>query len=273
MDKQLIRECERAHYFMQLSSYFSELTDLPFVSFAYTKYVTDTWYNQAYNINYMADDFTQAKFEDILKTSESFLSERDRETCFYLTPATLPSNFGQLLEKQDYGIFEEEAWMFLDNTKPPLTTINSNVVVKEVSNELLSTFKEVYKRTLPGPEVEGYIKCVVNGFLSQPPMVDIKYYVAFVDSKPIGMLSLLCFGKYAGLYAVAVDADYQKQGVCKALVSKAIEYTQKQNIEYLFLQTGNGAESQTAFEKLGFGTKFLRIGYAPQSVIENMQHG
>ena len=105
MDKQLIRECERAHYFMQLSSYFSELTDLPFVSFAYTKYVTDTWYNQAYNINYTALDFTQAKFEEILKTCESFLSERNREACFYLTPATLPSNFGQLLEKQGYGIF------------------------------------------------------------------------------------------------------------------------------------------------------------------------
>ena len=272
MDNHLIRECERAHYFMQLSSYFSELTDLPFVSFAYTKYVTDSWYNQAYNINYMADDFSQEHFDQILKLSEDYLSERNRETCFYITPATLPSNFGQLLEKQDFGVFDEEAWMFFDRTNLPLT-INHNVVVKEITNESLSTFMEVYSRTLPGPEVDGYIKCVVNGFISQPPMVDIKYYVAIVDEKPVGMLSLLCFSKFAGLYAVAVDKDYQKQGVCKALVSKAIEYTQKHKIEHIFLQTGNGADSQTAFEKIGFVTEFIRIGYAPQSVINDMQHG
>jgi len=258
---------------MQLSSYFSELTDLPFVSFAYTRYVTDTWYNQAYNINYTANDFTLTKFENILKTSETFLSERARETCFYLTPATSPANFGKFLEERNYGIFEEEAWMFFDRKKYPLLNVNNDIIIKEVSDDLLSTFEEVYQRTLPGPEVDGYIKCVVNGFIAQPPMVEIKYYIAFVDNKPVGMLSLLCFGKYAGLYAVAVDEGYRKQGICKALVSKAVDYAQKQNVEHLFLQTGNGADSQLAFEKMGFVTEFIRIGYVPQSVIENMQHG
>lgn len=273
MNNQIIREIERIHYLMQLASYFSELTDLPGISYAYTKFVSDTWYNQAYNISIKEDDSLKQRFEELLRSSEGFFSARNRATCFYLTPASVPSQLGKLLEANDYMVFDEEAWMFLDPNKYVHGRTNDNIRIVEVREDTLPVFGDVYRRTLPGPEVNGYIDCVVNGFISKPPLVDIKYYLAYVEDIPIGMLSLLCLSRYAGLYAIAVDENYQKIGACRAMLTSAVEHCKKSNIEYMFLQTGHDTDSETIFKHMGFVTEFVRNGYAQKSIVDTMQHG
>lgn len=273
MNNQIIAECERAHYLMQLSSYFSELTDLPGVSFAYTNLVTDTWYNQAYSIQTLSSRQLTLTNSDILTISKKYFSERNRETCFYLSPASTPSDFGSFLESNDFATFDEEAWMFFDIENFLSRGHNFNVTIKEITKDDLDLFGEVYYRTLPGPEVNEYIQCVINGFLLPPPFVTIKYYLAYWNEKAIGMLSMLSIGKYSGLYAIAVDEEFQHKGVCRALVSKAVTQCKSNKTKYLFLQTGNGEDSQKVFERLGFNTEFIRIGYVSKSVADDMQHG
>lgn len=273
MNKQTIRNCERAHYIMQLSSYFSELTDLPGISFAYTNLVTDTWYNQAYNIHSIDDQSIIEQKEDIFMKGNAYFTNRDRKVCFYITPATTPEDFSDFLEEKNFVVFDEEAWMFYDLEKNFSHSLNTLVSVKKISENELDIFGEVYRNTLPGPEVNAYIQCVKNGLLSHPPLIEINYYLAYIDKKPVGMLSLLSTGKYAGVYAVAVDEHYQQQGICTALVAKVIEVCREKNIEYLFLQTGDGEESQKAFEKLGFTTEFIRKGYIHRTLAEDVQHG
>lgn len=276
MNKQIIRECERAHYLMQLSSYFSELTDLPGISFAYTNLVTDTWYNQAYGIHEIVDKGLTVSNDCLLSLSKEYFLTHKRKICFYIIPETAPSNFDKFLERNGFVSFDEEAWMFFDFTKS-LTLVNecsaNDVQVKEVTDSDLELFKEVYSQVLPGPEVKEYIQCVTNGYLSHPPIVSIKYFLAFINKKAVGMLSLLTLGKYSGIYAIAVDQDYQRKGVCKALISKAIAESKENGTEYLFLQTGNGEDSQKAFESLGFVTEFIRYGYVDEAVSEDLQHG
>lgn len=273
MNNQIIRESERAHYLMQLASYFSELTDMPDVSYAYTHNVSDTWYNQAYGINIKNDDSVSKAIDRLLDTSKAFFDARNREMCFYLTPASSPSNLGEILETKGFAVFDEEAWMFINPKMYQTPTLNPNVKVVEVTEDMLSIFDDVYRRTLPGPEVDGYIDCVVNGFKSNPPLVCIKYYLAYYGEKAVGMLSLLTLGKYAGLYAIAVDEDCQRRGVCKAMLSAALEYCTLNSIQYVFLQTGHKTDAETAFEKMGFKTEFVRIGYTKESIVDNIQHG
>ena len=273
MNKEVIKCCERAHYFMQLSSYFTELMDLPGVSFAYTNLVSDTWYNQAYNIQDLSSTELAESNESILSKSRKYFEDHNRELCFYLTPATTPTNFKEFLKNHGFTEFDKEAWMFYNFSKEDLLSTNPRIKIKDITDTELDLFSEVYCNTLPGPEVAAYVQCVKNGFLSRPPFININYFVAFYDEKPVGMLSLLIFGKYAGLYAVAVDEGYQNMGICKALVAKSVDICRKQDIEYLFLQTGNGEDSQVAFEHLNFETKFVRIGYIQESALKNIQHG
>lgn len=273
MENEMIKKCERIHYFMQLSSYFSELTDLPGVSFAYTNLVSDTWYNQAYNIHDFSCTKVEELKEEILKKSSNYFEAHKRELCFYLTPATTPVDFDVFLKKEGFTEFDEEAWMFFDFSKELIAKPNPEITIREVAYDDLELFGQVYYKTLPGPEVKEYIKCVKNGFLSKPPFVDIKYFIAFYKNCPAGMLSLLSFEKYSGLYAVAVDENYQMKGICKALVSNVIKICKERGTEYLFLQTGNGETSQTAFEHMNFVTKFIRTGYIKDSALNEIKHG
>ena len=273
MDKQIIVNCERAHYLMQLSSYFSELTDLPGVSYSYTNLVTDTWYNQAYNIRELSSEHLAISCEDILSVSKQYFADRKRETCFYLTPDS--SDFERFLEDHGFISFDEEAWMFFDFDRVDelFSKGNSDISIKEVNESSLDDFKEVYYRTLPGPEVKEYVQCVINGFISCPSFVEIKYYLAYVGDVAVGMLSLLSMGKYSGLYAVAVEKQHQNKGICRALATEAVKQCRTNGTEYLFLQTGNGEESQKVFERLGFSTQFVRKGYVSKAVADEMQHG
>lgn len=266
MTENEIKNCERMHYFMQLSSYFSELVDLPNVSFAFTNLLSDTWYNQAYNVcNLNLKDY-KAFFD----SCEEVFKKNDREVCFYITPSA--SNFSEVLLSSGYALVDEESWMFYDFTKE-ICDVDSSVRIVSVDREKLDEFGAFYKASLPGPEVDAYVQCVKNGFNAAPPLINIKYYLAYLEEKPVGMLSYLSFGEYAGVYAVAVLEDYQNMGVCKALVNRIVNVARESNIKFMFLQTGNGEDSEMIFEKLNFRQQFVRRGYVKETTISDITHG
>ena len=270
MENVIILACERAHYLMQLSSYFSTLVDKNNVSFAFSDYVSDTWYNQAYNMA-LSSDSTPEELASFMEQSKRVFSTYNRLPCFYTSPATNPHAISELMEKNDYLPFDEEAWMFYSEQE--MLHANSNIEIKQVTEDLLGAFSDFYRENLPGPEVEEYIKCVINGFFRHPPLVDIRYLLAYKGDSPVGMISILSIGKFAGLYAVAVNEKYRRRGVCRTMISSAISLCNAKGIEHIFLQTGKGEESEIAFAKMGFKTEFVRVGYAHKTAIDNMQHG
>jgi len=266
----LIRESERAHYIMQLSSYFSELTDLPGVRFAFTHLFTDIWYNQAYDINWSAD-----KFDQLISTVEDYCKRRDRFPCLYLTPASKPDEIRDILKARGYDKFEDEAWMFYDfeeNKKP--YSMPKEISISEVSSDKdLEIFAEVYRQGLPGPEVEKYIQATIDGFHNKPPLVDIRYFVAFYEREPASMLSFLKVEQYVGIYAVATIGKFQKKGLARALNRHAAGLAENMGAKYMFIQTVVGEDSETGFNKLGYKTWYVRDGFTTKDVISSLEHG
>lgn len=266
----LIRSSERAHYIMQLASYFSELTDLPGVRFAYTHRLKDIWYNQAYDIEWHSKDIIPLK-----SIIEEYCSKRDRLPCIYLTPAVKPADLGKRLEEIGYGKFEEETWMFYDfkeNSKPYIMPTEISVVEVKSAKEF-EMFAGVYRKGLPGPEVEKYIQAVADGLRYIPPLVNIWYFVAKYSDEPAGMLSLLTVGEYAGIYAVATIEKFRGKGVCKALTLHAGRVAERAGSKHMFLQTVVGGDSEIVFRKLGYETLYVREGYTTKDVIAKLQHG
>lgn len=269
MDKELIRTAERSHYIMQLSSYFTELTDLPGIRFAYTNKLSDAWYNQAYDFRCKSDEC-----DVTINRMEKYFSSRDRLPIVYLTEASSPKEIGELLKGKGYASFDQEAWMFYDFNQPIITNTNNSIDIINVNNEEeLSLFAEVYRKGLPGPEVEKYIESVVDGFRSMPPLVSINYFLAYMQGQPAGMASVLNHGVFAGVYAVATIPEFQRQGCAKALTSKVIETARSKGAQHIFLQTGAGDESEVTFNKLGFRTEFVREGFTHEEAIDGMEHG
>ncbi|MCH7340620.1 GNAT family N-acetyltransferase [Acinetobacter higginsii] len=69
----------------------------------------------------------------------------------------------------------------------------------------------------------------------------------------IAQLCLLRTDDQAEIKNLAVDSRYQKQGLAKALIQFAIENTRDQNIQTLWVKTGNSSLDQLAlYQKCGF---------------------
>lgn len=273
LDNSTIRECERAHYLMQLSCYFSELTDLPGVRFAYTHRLSDIWYSQAYDIEWTSD--SPDDIERLVKTIEDYLSRRDRLPCIYLSPATKPSNLASLLEDRNYGKFEAESWMFYDlaENNKPYTPPNDISIIQVSSDADWQLFSEVYRKGLPGPEVDKYIGAVIEGYKFAPPLVNLWYFVAKRQGQPAGMISLVTMGQYAGVYAVATVEEHRRNGVAKTLLRHVGKIAENAGCKYVFLQTVVEGDAEEVFKRSGYKTLFIRDGFTTKDVIKDLEHG
>lgn len=267
-----IRLAERAHYSMQLSAYFSELVDLPGVRFAFADKLTDTWYNQAYDVDWRNRDLAQ-----LGRTVQTMCESRRRAPCIYLSPASLPETTERYIEdKLGLVRFEEEAWMF-HSSEPSSPRKNSSStrvhIVEATLDEHFPDFVHVYRHGLPGPEVEAYIAAVTDGLRYAPATVDVHYLLAYLGDDPAGMLSILSTNGCSGIYAVATLEPFRQQGVARALVEAGLAIADANASRYVFLQTVAGEESEETFQHMGFETLFTRPGYTTTEIAEGIEHG
>ena len=263
-----IRLTERAHYHMQLSGYFSELVDFPGIRFAFTNRLADTWYNQAYDI-----DWTHRSDADLGAVIAQRCASRDRAACVYISPANKPKNIATVLKQSGMVPFEDEAWMFFPMTST-LSESNESITIRDVgTNDGLSDFCEVYRHGLPGPEVENYIHAARDGFRYAPAGVDVRYLVAYIDGQPAGIMSVLSALGCSGIYNVATVPQFRRKGVARSLARHAVQIAHAYASKYLFLQTVSGDESEHAFSRLGFTTAYTRIGYTTPDVVASLTHG
>ncbi len=269
LDLAIVRNVERAHYLMQLSAYFSELTDIAGVRFAYTNKLDDVWYNQAYDIN-----FDGTRVDDLIETVESYFSRRDRRPCLYTSPTSKPAELTDLLQAKGYGKFDDEAWMFYDFSLRDNRPLHRDISISEVRDEIdVAMFAEIYREGLPGPAIESYIDAAIEGLRYRPPLVSISYFTCTYQERPAGIACLHRIGHYAGLYAVATIPAFQQKGVARALINHISQLAKHEDVKFLFLQTGAGEESEQIFEKLGFKTRFIREGFTRNDTISTLQHG
>lgn len=270
MDVATVRQTERAHYLMQLGSYFSELADRPGVRFATTHKFADTWYNQAYDVACTEDEAA-----GVILTVTEYLQKRHRLPCIYLTPAVTPPSFAKILEESGFGEFEREAWMFYDfaeNTRP--SDGPKSLSIRPVSSrEDLEAFAYVYRDGFPGPEVEDYIAAAIDGFRRQSPLVDIFFCLAYCEGEPAGIISRYRLGKYAGVYDVATVEKFRTRGVARALTRHVGRQAKDLGCECVFLQTVVGDVGEKAFAKLGYETRYVRHGYTTKEAIATLDHG
>jgi len=260
-----IRNIERTHYVMQLSGYFTELSDRPGIRFAYTDIFSDVWYNQAYDIIGPQSEFTQ-----LIHDTEDYFKSKDRIPCFYTSPAT-DMDFIKQLTDNGYVEFEQESWMLFDTSssdKPSNSKFSFSVVQGNFND-----FSKVYRQGLPGPEVELYITAAINGHRFAPGNLKVEYLLAYHENTPVGMLGLVLLPPVAGVYAIATIPEWQAKGVATLLNNSASNIARSHHCTHLVLQTVTGEDSEMKFEKMGYYTLFKRSGYAPADIVKEMTHG
>ncbi|MEO9875147.1 MAG: GNAT family N-acetyltransferase [Anderseniella sp.] len=261
-------DLERAHYFAQLGSYFDNLIDEASIRYAFSSSLQDIWYNQAYGFSKPIDD-VKGIIDKVREKSESFR----KDPCLYIIDDLVSDKLAQQLGDAGFLEFENELWMAKTELSSDVPQVNEFRVVSISSENEIEDFKKVYRKGLPGGEVETYINCALNHILHPPALMEVNYLVAYSGDKAVGMYGLICFETYSAAYAVATIPGFQRRGVFSALSATAERMAVESGARILFLQTVQGELGEKAFRSEGYEDAFSRLGFAPKEIVEGLTHG
>jgi len=79
-----------------------------------------------------------------------------------------------------------------------------------------------------------------------------KYYVAYVEGKPVGTSFLSSLMKTGGIFSVGTLKEFRKRGVGTALTVHAITGSIKEGNDLHTLQTAKGGNAERLYKEIGF---------------------
>ncbi len=83
-----------------------------------------------------------------------------------------------------------------------------------------------------------------------------KFYVGYVDGKPVGTTLLVLTKGLAGIYAVATLPESRKRGIGSSLMARAVTDARNQQCDLITLQVAASSYAESLYKKLGFDTRF-----------------
>ncbi|WP_193197980.1 GNAT family N-acetyltransferase [Nostoc sp. MG11] len=113
---------------------------------------------------------------------------------------------------------------------------------------------EVYRSFYP----DGWHVSQLNAVESVCTTADIKVWVAIDSDSTLGFVAVKLHSESSmgEIYMIAVDPDYQRQGIGAALVEFALNWMKAAGMSVAMVETGGDpghAPARCTYEKLGFG--------------------
>lgn len=273
MDEETVRMAEEYHYKFQLGMYFSDRFDnVDGCSVVYSDIIDDFFWNYATNIEIGPDEI-----ESFVNNVESFLMEKDRLGCFYLTDWSSPKeNFKKYLENNGYLAQFHDSWMFLDPGKKghfkdfsSLTTDKMTFVIAEDPVDFLFVFSKAYggedtENDPYGGLPPSYIDALKRSFGFDRP-VDTYHFVAYTEKNEAASIGTLVYSEGWGcIYNVGTDPMHRKKGFGRAVSYLCINKWESLGGQILFLMTEVGSNVEKWYSKMGFVKQFNGEGWAKE---------
>ena len=92
-----------------------------------------------------------------------------------------------------------------------------------------------------------------------------RFFVSEADGRPVGYAGILCCMDEADVTTIAVEEDYRRQGIGRALLDAMLDYAEELKIRSVFLEVRAGNEpAKRLYESVGFKTVGRRKDYYEQ---------
>ena len=88
-----------------------------------------------------------------------------------------------------------------------------------------------------------------------------KYYVAYVEGKPVGTSFLFSLMKTGGIFNVGTIEEYRKRGIGTALTVHAIKGSIREGNDLHTLETTKEGNAERLYKKIGFVTDHTATWY------------
>ena len=239
----------RKHYSFQQGCFVSEHTKTVGGILAFSQVTPVPMWNHAAWIG-----GTGADFQDFLRRSISWQKDRKRRPVIYLSEPTPGQE--SALRHLGFEKFDEEAWMVcaLSNTSHE-SALNVREVTNEKSlQEFIGTFSSAFQI-----KEDGYRTVLQSARDSE---VQSRHFVLYDESgAPASVGTLMFAGSIGCIYNVGTPSHKRNKGCGRRIFEHISAAARDAGCEALFLQVENHSAAMRLYEKCGFRTEFLRIGY------------
>ena len=200
--------------------------------------------NSAADINVKEDEA-----EGLLdRITRHFQSEGSSVVRFRITPLTRPRMFSSLLE--DHGFVKEgEESIMVFKGRQLEEKLNPDVEVREISESEVDIGNRIMLEVFEFPtELKKEFRKLVVNWMQKGG----RYFVGYIDGKPVGTSFLLSLLKTGGIFSVGTLRKYRKMGIGTTLTVHAVMESIKEGNDIHTLQTAKGGNAENLYKQIGF---------------------
>ena len=200
--------------------------------------------NSAADINVKEDEA-----EDLLnRVTKHFQTAGSSIVRFRITPLTRPRTFASLLESHGFGKEGEESIMVFKEGGLK-EKLNREVEVRKIPESEVDVGNRIMLEVFEFPKV---LKEELAKFLLSWMKKKGKFFVGYVDGKPVGTSFLFSLMKIGGIFSVGTLSEYRKRGIGTTLTVHATLESIKEGNDLHTLQTAKGGDAEKLYKKIGF---------------------
>jgi ribosomal protein S18 acetylase RimI-like enzyme len=200
--------------------------------------------NSAADINVNEDEA-----EDLLnRVTKHFQSLGSSVVRFRTTPLTRPRTFGSFLEGQGFEKEAEESIMVFKGGRLE-EKLSNKLEVREISESDVDIGSKLALAVFEFP-IEW--KKEFNKFIPDWMQRGGRFFVGYVNGKPVGTSFLFSLMKTGGIFTVGTLKEYRKRGIGTALTVHAVMESVKEGNDLHTLQTAKGGNAERLYKKVGF---------------------
>jgi GNAT superfamily N-acetyltransferase len=200
--------------------------------------------NHATHINVKEDEATNL----IKRVTQYFSSRNFPYTCFRISPLTRPKSFSSLLKEHGFKKKADDSIMIFKGSQLE-KKLNPEAKVKEISKREIDLYDKLLISSFEMPKEwkQGWDRLFLQ--LMQQGM---KFYVAYVDKKPVGTSALLSIEKTGGIFNVGTLREYRRRGIGTTLTVHALLDSVEEGNNLHTLQTEAGSAAERLYKNIGF---------------------
>ena len=248
----------------QLYLYMSNTIKNKYYDIYYSDLIDDQYWNFAYLKN------KDIPLNDIFDEIKSNMNKLNRNPIIYITSNIIDSKLQENIKNSNLKLLYTDVWMTLDNLER-FESYKSKIdfSVYKVDEKLKEQFIQAIMDGFSGDNPEepyeslsdGYKIALEKSFNENNSEYKVIHYLGKTEKEAITTATVVYKKDKAVIYNVTTNKKYQRNGVCKQMMSDIVKDLVKLNINEVCVQTEQGFYTEQVYKNMGFKEVMLGKAY------------
>ena len=243
------------HFNGQLNLYLSTKQEHEKYDIYYSDVIEDEYWNLAYLKN------TDIDFSKVWEEIKHNMNKLKRKPIIYITSNIINEKINQEIKKLELKQIYTDVWMILNDLEQ-FEQYDSKIEfsIHRVDENLKTQFVKAVMEGFSGENLEdpygalgkGYEILLYKSFENNSDKYKIQHYLGIYQDESVSTATVVYKKENAIIYNVTTKNKYQKQGICKNMMSYIIKDLSRKGIKTVCMQTEKGYYTQEVYGNMEF---------------------